>query len=137
MGKRVLLLQESAMAVLFRPRGKSAAIMLRLAGPTVPEDAKIRSAGFIPALKAFGLVLESAEWSDLVLTTGQKVNGIPAFTEAEALQAIKFVIVDNPAQVVPEAAIEGYDDLYPVADAQDAPPVRILADSQAGETPAG
>lgn len=110
MAKRVLLLQNRALAVLFKPRGTAEGVLVRVAGPTMPVDAKILGAGLIPDLNAFGLILESPAWPDLLLPGERQVNGMTVLPSEVAEKGIHFTIVNEPAATFPLCAIEGYDE---------------------------
>lgn len=116
MGKRVLLLQQEAVGIVFRPRGKKEAIVVRVAGPNLPEDAKMVGFCYAPVLRAIGIVLESAEWPNLVASgnDGNHVGGVLVLPNAE--QAIHVVTMDEPAKTYPWCAIAGYDDPPPQTD---------------------
>lgn len=111
MGKRVVLLRQDAIGQIFAPRGKREALVVRLAGPNLPEDARMVSFAYVPQLAAIGIVLESAAWSDLALA-GEKMDslaGIPILPQAQMAGHFPMTVMPDPATTFPACAIAGYD----------------------------
>lgn len=114
MGKRILMVKQEAMAVVFAPRGKAEGLLVRVAGPDIPDDCQMVSFAYIPPAKAIGIVLESAKWSEL-LTPGQdNVNGIAVLPFDRVPMNFHLLKVENPALNCPDGAIAGYDDPQPI-----------------------
>lgn len=111
MGRRVILLKQEAIQALFAPRGRDAAAVIRVAGVNVPEDAKTIGVGFLPQLKAFAIILDSAKWSQFTaVPANQLINGVQLLEDSE--KAIHLWIIDKPAWVCPACEIPGYDEHF-------------------------
>jgi hypothetical protein len=117
MGKRALLLKKEAVGLVFEPRGREQALLIRIAGPDIPPLAKVASFAYVPQLGAVALILESAGWSDLATATNQ-INGVP-FIENGAGN-VHLTLVDRPAEAIPDCRIDGYDDSPPPEESREA-----------------
>ncbi len=111
MGLRILLIKDQTFALMLQPRGKLEALILRVAGPDIPEDAKTVNFTFIAKSHCFGIVLESPQWSDIVEAgaTAETVNGIRQLPNAK--RNFHLVSFAAPAVSFPPCGIEGYDRL--------------------------
>lgn len=111
MGKRVLLLRQVAVGHIFQPRGRAAALVVRVAGPNIPEDANMVSFAYLPHAAAVGIVLESEAWTDLVLAGNAQntVNGIPILSNESIAGHVPMTVMPDPAKTFPACAIPGYD----------------------------
>lgn len=109
MGKRIMLLKQEAIGILFAPRGKNEALIVRIAGPDIPDNAKMTGFSYMPEKAAVGLVLESPDWSDLVVAGSREsaINGIPLLNNVA--KNFKLVRLPLPATIYPPCAIDGYD----------------------------
>ena len=109
MGKRMLIIRQESIGIIFAPRGKKEAVILRVAGAEIPDDAKLVNFAYMPNIRGVGLVLESPSWSDLIAAGANTINGILPLENAD--RNFWLHVWPDPGHTIHN--IEGYDEPLP------------------------